>query len=806
MGGEARRSRRVRFLGVHFDNLDDQAVFQRILARPQDAPFVSVVTPNADHVVRIHDEGHWLASIYASAWLCLNDSRVLSALGALRGKPIGTVTGAGLTERLLRSGAITPDTPVCVVGGAAEMVARLKEQFGLVNITHIDPPMGLRMSAAARRRVVEEVERGRYRFTFVAVGSPQQEMLASELQRRGRATGVGLCVGNALNFATGIQQRAPRILQKAALEWAHRLVSEPRRLARRYLVQSPRVLGLWVRDLLGERFHRLNMMTRDRGMLDRVRPTLPTPVPYPREVGDERKSSALTWRAAPDAQPPVNVTAAGKDGDDHPSSSGWPGSPPADPGGRPKDGPPPDADDAAVPSEFVNQPSEDPLLRPTLGEWLAASLASGLAFVFTIFVLVGLPNLVDGPGATNPSLVRLQVFAMFAVASLVLALRADVAVRLLGRTWLFWLAIGICVVSVTWSIYPAATVKRVMILVMLAVTAYAIAVGFRRGTALAGVVLAAMVAILAVEALTILLHRDFAIDYNGVRAAHPSKNLAGFTALVVALYSLGWTAGRRRFFARVFGAGIFLSALAFLVLTESKTSLGLAAVGIGLLAPMLWAWRASPRLGVVSVLVAALATAGFATVIAVNGWDRGDVFTLLVGDPTFSLRTDIWDFVVEDIAKRPVLGHGYGAYWDIREVFDPTRRLSPNSWLSQVEDGAINQAHNGYLDLWVQVGFFGVLTASAAFVFATAASFARAVAAPPKTHAYVLHSTAFVLLACFLLHNLMEASMLSRMIAAGHFPLMLAFVSERLAMERAAVKRAKALLRPSVGPVAPVAA
>ena len=88
------------------------------------------------------------------------------------------------------------------------------------------------------------------RFIFLAVGSPRQEMLAAAIQATGRATGIGLCIGASLEFIAGAQPRAPAWMQRTGLEWLHRLGRDPRRLARRYLIDSPAILPMLLRERL----------------------------------------------------------------------------------------------------------------------------------------------------------------------------------------------------------------------------------------------------------------------------------------------------------------------------------------------------------------------------------------------------------------------------------------------------------------------------------------------------------------------------------------------------------------------------
>jgi exopolysaccharide biosynthesis WecB/TagA/CpsF family protein len=88
------------------------------------------------------------------------------------------------------------------------------------------------------------------RFVFLAVGSPRQEMLADAIRATGRATGVGLCIGASLEFIAGARRRAPRWMQHTGLEWLHRLVGDPCHMTRRYLLDSPAILPILLRERL----------------------------------------------------------------------------------------------------------------------------------------------------------------------------------------------------------------------------------------------------------------------------------------------------------------------------------------------------------------------------------------------------------------------------------------------------------------------------------------------------------------------------------------------------------------------------
>jgi exopolysaccharide biosynthesis WecB/TagA/CpsF family protein len=109
----------------------------------------------------------------------------------------------------------------------------------------MNPPMGFINDPAAVDECLRFIEsESPFRFCLFAVGSPQQEVLARAVQTRGRARGLGLCIGASINFLTGMERRAPAFVQKSGFEWLYRLINDPGRLARRYLVRGPRIFLL----------------------------------------------------------------------------------------------------------------------------------------------------------------------------------------------------------------------------------------------------------------------------------------------------------------------------------------------------------------------------------------------------------------------------------------------------------------------------------------------------------------------------------------------------------------------------------
>jgi N-acetylglucosaminyldiphosphoundecaprenol N-acetyl-beta-D-mannosaminyltransferase len=242
----------MRFLGLDFADLTLSEAAEAIAARPADALFAYAVTPNADHLVRLRIGSRMaettpaepLQAIYRRAALCLLDSRAVALLAMLfRLKPPSVVAGSDLTERVLAR-HILPGERIAIIGLSPVWLPALIGRYDLAPPAHYDPPMGFEHNPAEVAKVVAFIKAHPARLIFLAVGSPRQERLAALLAGTNGVTGTGLCIGASLEFLCGARSRAPLGIRRCGLEWAWRLMQEPRRLARRYLVNSPKVIVL----------------------------------------------------------------------------------------------------------------------------------------------------------------------------------------------------------------------------------------------------------------------------------------------------------------------------------------------------------------------------------------------------------------------------------------------------------------------------------------------------------------------------------------------------------------------------------
>jgi exopolysaccharide biosynthesis WecB/TagA/CpsF family protein len=202
--------------------------------------FGYVATPNVDGLIRVYESQPFRAA-YAGATFVLLDSRVAALVFRLfRGLRVPVSPGSDLTAALLRE-VIEPDDRVVLIGSTQEQAQLVRERFGLKHLLHHNPPMGFIRDPAAVEACLQFVEEASpFRYCLIAVGDPQGTLTAHRLAERGRARGLAFIIGASIDFITGKQRRAPAWIQRLSLEWLHRLLQNPRRLAWRYLVRGPK--------------------------------------------------------------------------------------------------------------------------------------------------------------------------------------------------------------------------------------------------------------------------------------------------------------------------------------------------------------------------------------------------------------------------------------------------------------------------------------------------------------------------------------------------------------------------------------
>jgi len=133
-----------------------------------------------------------------------------------------------------------------------KLLARIKSIFPALNVAGAVSPPFRELSAEEDQAYVDQINQSGAHVVFVSLGCPKQE--AWMAAHRGRIRAVMIGVGAAFDYHAGTIQRAPVWMQKAGLEWFHRLCSEPRRLFKRYaMTNSVFIFQMLKQELFGAR-------------------------------------------------------------------------------------------------------------------------------------------------------------------------------------------------------------------------------------------------------------------------------------------------------------------------------------------------------------------------------------------------------------------------------------------------------------------------------------------------------------------------------------------------------------------------
>lgn len=241
---------RTPFLNCYIDNLDFNEVVAVIREHVSNRAPGFMVSLNTDIAIRLEDDVAFRAA-YAAADLALMDSEPLMRLAIKNGIPVKEkLSGSDLMPRICEVAALEGWKCYFLGGkeGVPEQAAQnLKQRFpNLVIGGTFSPPFGFEKTPNGIEDVAAKVREASPDILFICLGTPKSEKILHPHLADFNVP-FTLSVGAAVDFASGNVSRAPVWMQNAGLEWLFRFLQEPRRLFKRYFIDSWRILGIYHR-------------------------------------------------------------------------------------------------------------------------------------------------------------------------------------------------------------------------------------------------------------------------------------------------------------------------------------------------------------------------------------------------------------------------------------------------------------------------------------------------------------------------------------------------------------------------------
>jgi len=352
-------------------------------------------------------------------------------------------------------------------------------------------------------------------------------------------------------------------------------------------------------------------------------------------------------------------------------------------------------------SPYRDTPTETPhgLAKGILYAEVALTVFCLLMFSSALIGPLFAPQTLDVAAAESDSaILRLMWLPVYAITLLLIGLRVTHLMRILPALFMTGLLVGLCFASSYWSIAPDITTRRTIAVAVTSLFGLYLA-GRYRGEQLVQII-ALSFAILAFGSYFVCIcipslgiHND--INAGAWKGLWYEKNqmaammVLGFIATCASAYI---APDRRKLWI-----GLAVAIFVLVVLSRSKTSL-LACLASAGAFPVLMALQ---RGGVRSILFTWLAATAALTGGALFYIAPDMIFKMLGKDPTLTGRTEIWASLMRLSDKHPWLGYGYKAFWTPTSV--------PASVVRAETHWDVPSAHNGWLDLLIQLGWLGVI-------------------------------------------------------------------------------------------------
>jgi N-acetylglucosaminyldiphosphoundecaprenol N-acetyl-beta-D-mannosaminyltransferase len=242
-------------LGVGISAINMQMAATQIHSWINDRECNYVCITGVHGVMESHRDEH-LKRIHNSAGMVTPDGMPMVWINKLRGNShVGRVYGPDLMREICKTGVVKGHKHFLYGGGdgvAGQLAEKLKQQYPGIQIVGTYTPPFRPLTDDEDREVIQMINASGADIVWVGLSTPKQEYWMSRHLGRLHAP-VMVGVGAAFDFIAGLKKQAPRWIQKIGMEWCYRMCTEPKRLAKRYLVNNPLFVWNMILQTLGLR-------------------------------------------------------------------------------------------------------------------------------------------------------------------------------------------------------------------------------------------------------------------------------------------------------------------------------------------------------------------------------------------------------------------------------------------------------------------------------------------------------------------------------------------------------------------------
>lgn len=202
-----------------------------------------ICASNAHTTVMAHEDKNYL-KVQTDSIISMPDGKPLSIIGRKKGyKEMDKTTGTNFMENMFTNKKLK-NCKHYFYGNSKEnlekMIENIKINYPELHICGYEPSIFRELSETEINELADRINKSEADFVWVGIGAPRQEILMNRMRKKTNSIMVG--VGGAFNIFAGVVNNAPKFIQKIGMEWFYRLIKEPRRLFKRYLVTNSKFI------------------------------------------------------------------------------------------------------------------------------------------------------------------------------------------------------------------------------------------------------------------------------------------------------------------------------------------------------------------------------------------------------------------------------------------------------------------------------------------------------------------------------------------------------------------------------------
>lgn len=228
---------KTRILNIDIDNITLECCLQQLNSGV-------LFTPNVDHIIRLQNDKEFY-KVYQHANYVVCDSKLVQIASKFLGTPIlEKISGSDFFPAFYHYHRQNDDIGIFLLGSARQDIVETAQQKinqvcgRKIIVQGLSPSFGFENNAQECFEIIQQINASGATVLAVGVGAPKQEKWIMRYKDQMPNIKIFMAIGATIDFEAGNVKRAPKWMSDYGLEWLYRLLSEPKRLWKRYLIDD----------------------------------------------------------------------------------------------------------------------------------------------------------------------------------------------------------------------------------------------------------------------------------------------------------------------------------------------------------------------------------------------------------------------------------------------------------------------------------------------------------------------------------------------------------------------------------------